>query len=62
LKTIKINWLWSFRSSLGNSFRFLGKSALFANASFERLPQLSFGIARGEQVGRKVALEVLHLL
>ncbi|EMP90733.1 hypothetical protein VC116063_003294 [Vibrio cholerae O1 str. 116063] len=54
--------MWSFRSSLGNSFRFLGKSALFANASFERLPQLSFGIARGEQVGRKVALEVLHLL
>ncbi|HIH0790577.1 TPA: hypothetical protein ACYHSQ_003761, partial [Vibrio cholerae] len=37
-----INWLWSVLSSFGHSFRFLGKSTLFANASFERLPQLSF--------------------
>ncbi|EHA1127679.1 hypothetical protein FG475_21870 [Vibrio navarrensis] len=29
-------------SSLGSPFQFLGKSALFANASFEPLPQLSF--------------------
>ncbi|APF84510.1 hypothetical protein ASZ86_03132 [Vibrio cholerae] len=35
-------------SSIGSSFRFFGKSALFANASFEQLPQLSFGIARSE--------------
>ncbi|EPR4994984.1 hypothetical protein ACU6DI_004077, partial [Vibrio navarrensis] len=58
-KTNKINWLWSFLSSFGNSFRFFGKSALFSNASFEQLPQLSFGIARGQQVCPKVALEVL---
>jgi hypothetical protein len=44
---MKINWLWSFLSSFGHSIRFLGKSALFANASFERLPQLSFEAARG---------------
>ncbi|EHA1127922.1 hypothetical protein FG475_23345 [Vibrio navarrensis] len=31
---MKINWLWSFLSSFGISFRFLGKSALFVNASF----------------------------
>ncbi|EJH60126.1 hypothetical protein VCHE25_3753 [Vibrio cholerae HE-25] len=35
-------------SSLASSFRFLGKSALFANASVEPLPQLNFWIARGE--------------
>ncbi|KYN24608.1 hypothetical protein AUQ44_01470 [Vibrio cidicii] len=50
--------MWSFFSSFGHSFRFLGKSALFGNGSFEQLPQLSFGIARGQQVWRKVALEV----
>ncbi|EHA1127829.1 hypothetical protein FG475_22795, partial [Vibrio navarrensis] len=43
--TNKINWLWSFLSSFGNSFRFFGKLALFVNVSFELLPQLSFGIA-----------------
>ncbi|EGQ8141897.1 hypothetical protein FYF77_18275 [Vibrio cholerae] len=56
---MKINWLWPVFSSLGSSFRFFGKSALFANASFEQLPQLSFGVARGEPVWRKVALAVL---
>ncbi|KYN80436.1 hypothetical protein ATY36_18425 [Vibrio cidicii] len=55
---MKINCLQPFFSSSGHSFRFLGKSALFANASFEQLPQLSFGIARGEPFCRKVALEV----
>ncbi|MEK2181781.1 hypothetical protein WOC04_23565, partial [Vibrio parahaemolyticus] len=30
-------------SSLGGSFRFLGKSALFANASSVGLPQSRFG-------------------
>ncbi|KYN24507.1 hypothetical protein AUQ44_00825 [Vibrio cidicii] len=56
---MKINWLWSFLSSFGLSFRFFGKSALFVNVSFELLPQLSFEIARGQSVWRKVALEVL---
>ncbi|MBG0761883.1 hypothetical protein BOO22_21020 [Vibrio cidicii] len=56
---MKINWLWSFLSSFDNSFRFLGKSALFFNVSFEQLPQLSFEMARGQLVWRKVALEVL---
>ncbi|KYN84609.1 hypothetical protein ATY37_20280 [Vibrio cidicii] len=56
---MKINLLWPVFSSLGSSFRFFGKSALFASASFEQLPQLSFGIARGQSVWRKVALEVL---
>ncbi|EKF9175927.1 hypothetical protein O1B30_003500 [Vibrio cholerae] len=55
---MKINCLQPVFSSLGSSFRFLGKSVLFANASFEQLPQLSFGIARGEPVCCKVALEV----
>ncbi|EGQ9284103.1 hypothetical protein F7U74_22385, partial [Vibrio vulnificus] len=58
-KTIKINWLWLFLSSFSNSFRFFGKSALFMNVSFELLPQLSFEIARGQSVWRKVALEAL---
>ncbi|EGR2798374.1 hypothetical protein DU976_21580, partial [Vibrio navarrensis] len=62
LKTNKINWLWSFFSSIGNSLRFFGKSALFASASFEQLPQLSFRIARGWPVWCKVALEVLFSL
>ncbi|EEO05205.1 hypothetical protein VCHC46B1_2360 [Vibrio cholerae HC-46B1] len=39
--------MWSFLSSFGSSFRFLGKSALFANVIFEQLPQLNFGAARG---------------
>ncbi|EKL95072.1 hypothetical protein VCHC46B1_2310 [Vibrio cholerae HC-46B1] len=39
--------MWFVLSFFGNSFRFIGKSTLFANASFERLPQLSFGTARG---------------
>ncbi|PAS01609.1 hypothetical protein CGT81_03680 [Vibrio cholerae] len=56
---MKINWLQPVFSSLGSSFRLFGKSALFVNASFEPLPQLSFGIARGWPVWRKVALEVL---
>jgi hypothetical protein len=47
-----------FISSLGHSFWFIGKLALFANAIFELLPQLSFGVARGQLVWRKVALEV----
>ncbi|PLR57480.1 hypothetical protein CYU11_11785 [Vibrio parahaemolyticus] len=59
---MKNNWLWSFLSSFGNLFRFFGKSALFVNASFEQLPQLSFGIARGSEIWRKVALEVLRSL
>ncbi|KUO23205.1 hypothetical protein AVO51_18395, partial [Vibrio cholerae] len=59
LKTLKISCLWFFISSSRNLFRFLGKSALFANASFELLPQLNFGIARGQSVCRKVALEAL---
>ncbi|WP_039465624.1 hypothetical protein, partial [Vibrio navarrensis] len=58
LKALKINCLWSFRSSLGNSFWFVGKSALFANAIFELLPQLSSVVERGQLVWRKVALEV----
>ncbi|KYN24728.1 hypothetical protein AUQ44_02250 [Vibrio cidicii] len=56
---MKINCLQPVFSSLGSSFRFFGKLLLFANASFEPLPQLSFGIARGEPVWRKVALAVL---
>ncbi|KYN24633.1 hypothetical protein AUQ44_01660 [Vibrio cidicii] len=59
---MKINWLWSFLSSFDNSFRFLGKSALFFNVSFEQLPQLNLGIVRGQQVWCKVALVVLHSL
>ncbi|KYN24591.1 hypothetical protein AUQ44_01345 [Vibrio cidicii] len=55
---MKINCLQPFFLPLAIRFRFLGKSALFANASFEQLPQLSFGIARGEPFCRKVALEV----
>ncbi|EHA1127909.1 hypothetical protein FG475_23275 [Vibrio navarrensis] len=51
--------MWFFLSSLANLFRFLGKSTLFAKASFEPLPQLIFGIARGWKVWCKVALEVL---
>ncbi|MBG0757633.1 hypothetical protein BOO21_20120 [Vibrio cidicii] len=39
--------MWSFFSSFGHSFWLFGKLALFINASFERLPQLNFGIARG---------------
>ncbi|APF84518.1 hypothetical protein ASZ86_03140 [Vibrio cholerae] len=39
--------MWSFLSSFGHSLWFLGKSTLFAHASFEQLPQLRFGIARG---------------
>ncbi|EPQ9707020.1 hypothetical protein ACV0LO_003350, partial [Vibrio cholerae] len=62
LKTNKINLLWSFLSSLGNSLRFFGKSTLFAHANFEQLPQLSFGTARGWSVCRKVALEVWRSL
>ncbi|EHA1127592.1 hypothetical protein FG475_21330 [Vibrio navarrensis] len=50
--------MWFFLSSFGHSFRFLGKSTLFNNASFELLPQLSFGLARCLQVWRKVALVV----
>ncbi|KYN82635.1 hypothetical protein ATY37_20610 [Vibrio cidicii] len=56
---MKINCLQPVFSSLGSLFRFFGKSALFANASFEPLPQLSFWIERGEPVWRKVALAVL---
>ncbi|TOG16008.1 hypothetical protein CGJ06_24475 [Vibrio parahaemolyticus] len=41
--------MWSFLSSFGNSFRFICKSTLFANASFERLPQLSFGLREVSQ-------------
>jgi hypothetical protein len=46
--------LWLFLSSFGHSFKFFGKSALFVNSTFEQLPQLSFGIARGQQVCPKV--------
>jgi hypothetical protein len=55
---MKINCLLLILSSVGSSFRFLGKSALFATAIFELLPQVSFGNVRGQQVWCKVALEV----
>ncbi|EOE2122141.1 hypothetical protein ACKBNH_004430, partial [Vibrio vulnificus] len=58
LKTIKINGLWFFLSSLGSWFRLLGKSVLFVNVNFKLLPQLSFVVERGQLVWRKVALEV----
>ncbi|TNZ67097.1 hypothetical protein CGK42_22650 [Vibrio parahaemolyticus] len=48
-----------FLSSFVHSFWFLGKLALFVNASFELLPQLNFGNERGRSVWCKVALEVL---
>ncbi|KYN24706.1 hypothetical protein AUQ44_02130 [Vibrio cidicii] len=55
---MKINYLQPVFSSLGSSFRVIGKSVLFANAIFELLPQLSFVVERGQLVWRKVALEV----
>ncbi|MBH9739340.1 hypothetical protein CJ419_06285 [Vibrio navarrensis] len=38
-------------SSIGNSLRFFGKSALFINARFELLPQLSFEAVRVSKFG-----------
>ena len=59
---MKINCLQPVFLPLAVRSGYFGKSALFANAIFELLPQLSFGIARGQLVWRKVALEVLRSL